>query len=76
MNKRQWLTLGIVGTALALLPRRSSRQATLNANNESETDDIKTKKPQSKSFKSKDSKDKNSKDKGSKDKGSKDKDLG
>lgn len=68
MNKRKWLTLGIVGTALALLPRRSSQQATLSTNNESEKDDAKTKNPQSKSFKSKDSKDKNSKDKGSKNK--------
>lgn len=66
MNKRQWLTLGIVGTALALLPRRSSRQATLNANNESKTDNIKANNPQFESLK----------DKGSKDKGSKDKDLG
>ncbi len=62
MNKRKWLTLGIVGTALALLPRRSSRQATLNANNESKTDNIKTKNHQPKES--------------NKDKGSKDKDLG
>ncbi len=68
MNKRKWLTLGIVGTALALLPRRSSRQATLNANDESKTDNIKANNPQSESFKNKDSKDKNSKDKGSKNK--------
>lgn len=31
MNKRKWLTLGVVGMALILIPRRSSRQATLNA---------------------------------------------
>lgn len=31
MNKRKWLTLGVVSTALLLIPRRSSRQATLNA---------------------------------------------
>ena len=26
MNKKKWLTLGLVGTALLLIPRRSSRQ--------------------------------------------------
>ncbi len=31
MNKRKWLMLGVVGTALLLIPRRSSRQAALNA---------------------------------------------
>jgi len=56
MNKKKWLTLGIVGTALLLLPRRSSWQATLNANDESRKDDAKTKNHQPK-----DSKDKNSK---------------
>ena len=27
-NKKKWLTLGAVATALLLIPRRSSRQAT------------------------------------------------
>ncbi|WP_440453902.1 hypothetical protein [Psychrobacter sp. ASPA161_9] len=57
MNKKKWLTLGIVGTALLLLPRRSSWQATLNANEESRADDSKTKKHQSKASKVKDSQD-------------------
>lgn len=26
MNKKKWLTLSLVGTALLLIPRRSSRQ--------------------------------------------------
>jgi len=29
MNKKKWLTLGLVGTALLLIPRRSSRQTLL-----------------------------------------------
>lgn len=57
MSKKKWLTLGIVGTALLLLPRRSSWQATLNANEESRADDSKTKKHQSKGSKAKDSQD-------------------
>ena len=54
MNKKKWLTLGVVGTALLLLPRRSSWQATLNANDESRKDDSKTKNHQPKDKDSKD----------------------
>ena len=32
MNKKKWLTLSLIGTALALIPRRSSRQTPPSAN--------------------------------------------
>ena len=41
MNKQKWLTLGIVGTALLLLPRRSSWQQSPHAKNLSEKSNLK-----------------------------------
>ncbi len=38
MNKKKWLTLGVIATALLLIPRRSSRQATPNSNHSSNKD--------------------------------------
>ena len=37
MDKKKWFTLGVVGTALLLIPRRSSRQTipTINDNTNS-----------------------------------------
>ncbi|MGM8870810.1 hypothetical protein ACS8E3_03885 [Psychrobacter sp. 2Y5] len=32
MNKKKWLTLSLIGTALLLIPRRSSRQTHPSAN--------------------------------------------
>lgn len=32
-NKKKWLILGIVSTALLLIPRRSSKQAACNPEN-------------------------------------------
>ncbi len=32
MQKKKWLTLALVGTALLLIPRRSSRQASPDTN--------------------------------------------
>ncbi|MGM8897358.1 MULTISPECIES: hypothetical protein [unclassified Psychrobacter] len=46
MNKQKWLTLGIVGTALLLLPRRSSWQQTPHAKELSKKDYSKTINPQ------------------------------
>lgn len=37
MSKKKWLTLGIVGSALLLIPRRSSRQTTPNIDDWSKT---------------------------------------
>ena len=41
MNKKKWLTLGVVGTALLLIPRRSSRQEPRAANNQAKADNAK-----------------------------------
>lgn len=41
MSKQKWLKLGIAGTALLLLPRRSSWQQTPHAKNLSEKRDLK-----------------------------------
>ncbi|WP_367108861.1 hypothetical protein [uncultured Psychrobacter sp.] len=38
MSKKKWLTLGIVGSALLLIPRRSSQQTTPNTKDWSKTD--------------------------------------
>lgn len=35
MTKKKWLTLSLIGTALLLIPRRSSRQTVATVDNES-----------------------------------------
>lgn len=54
MNKKKWFTLGAVGAALLLLPRRSSWQATRNAKDEFKKDDTKTDSPRNKDSQNKD----------------------
>lgn len=38
-NKKKWLLLGVVGTALLLIPRRSSRKDTAYSDNAADTTD-------------------------------------
>lgn len=42
-NKKKWLLLGVVGTALLLIPRRSSRKDTAYSDNAADTTDKNTK---------------------------------
>ena len=42
-NKKKWLLLGVVGVALLLIPRRSSRNDTVYSDNTADTTDKNTK---------------------------------
>lgn len=43
LNKKKWLLLGVVGTALLLIPRRSSRKDTAYSDKTADTTDKNTK---------------------------------
>ncbi|ALF60153.1 hypothetical protein [Psychrobacter urativorans] len=43
LNKKKWLTIGVVGVALLLIPRRSSRKDTAYSDNTADTTDKDTK---------------------------------
>lgn len=38
-NKRKWFTLGLVGAALLLIPRRSSRQDSISVDKNTQSSD-------------------------------------
>ena len=45
MNKKKWLTLTVVGVALLLIPRRSSRKDINNNSDNGNNDDMSNNKP-------------------------------